>query len=101
MLRRSLFCIFKWVLATQQLEKDDTEAEPVNGRSTLLALHHFWCHILYGPAKRYRIFGVIDSLRIHLATQSEIYQTNIAICIDQDVFGLQVAVHDTLLVKML
>ena len=48
---------------------------------------YLWCQIIWCPAKS--IGHCVDDLG-----ETEISDLDVAICVEQDVFGLQVAVYD-------
>lgn len=61
-----------------------------------VVLKHFWAEVLGRAAERVGLFVFSDLLR-----QAEVCDPDVAVCVDEDVFGLDVPVHDVLLVHVL
>lgn len=58
-----------------------------------LVLDHLWCKILWRTAERVCLAGPV-SFTAEAFREAKVYQLNMAILIEQEVFGLQISVGD-------
>lgn len=98
---RLLILILERVLAAEEFEEQDAEAEPVDRAAVVLALHHLGSHVLERAAERRRSFHYFTAIFVADLAQAEVSDAQVAFRVDQDVFGFQVAVDHALLVHML
>lgn len=58
--------------------------------------HYFWRHILVGSADLYDLFVLVE-----LAAPSKVAEFCIEVAVENDVFGLDISMNDTLFVQIL
>ena len=82
-------------LAEHALVGDDTHCEVVNGYTVVLAAHHLWRHVARCSRSVLGVFRVPDP------GNAEIGDSKVTSLIEDEVFRLDVAMQDAVLVQVL
>ena len=78
-----------------RLEDDDAQGEVIDGDSVVLAAHDLWRHVAGGATGVFLVFGVPD------AGDAEVGDEEVALAVEDEVLGFDVAVDDAVVVDVL